>query len=389
MSTNLAINSTMQLSTTFEMIANNKTLKIEELQKDNDLSAEVLFAYLQFLHLFGVIEFVENHEKIKVRSELAGYFIKSLSQLIHRHSVLIYDWDTLGVEFNNFENMLDKGVSLLYFLEKKRSSIANMTPLRKVYVCNAVIKAQSKDGKHLFLAMFNPKSQHFKLIGDYFDEQEKPEIALSKIIAEQLFHDKQAQDYFILKPILKESSQEPSLSYSIGVYTEYNVFYYYVYFEKQPQVSANHRWITLDELWASETIDGYPIITQQGLLTLPAKELAKLRPSISELVDYKQELLENSSLNESLRKKGILGDNMLKSTLSFSIIIAVTIGILSLAARFVPDYFNAILVPVIPLVIIALGFVARSSNLINAEQLVELVKISGKDGKEKKKEVNK
>jgi 8-oxo-dGTP pyrophosphatase MutT (NUDIX family) len=234
-------------------------------KKDNPSCTNCVLGILALLRVFNVVLITDGssdeESRVKARSEAALYFLRSLAQFIRKDLVLTGDWEREGVlqEVSPIQ-LISSGTQLVHTMEKIRTEeLSDLTPIRKVFVSQAVIKARIRGKRQsLYLVQYDAPAHQYQLIGGRRRKSERnPLTVMKREISEELAENSLVypRDYNLLK--LVSDLKINSLSPTFGAFTSYNFTVYHAVF-KCPKLflGPNDRWVSLSELIAGETIDG-------------------------------------------------------------------------------------------------------------------------------------
>lgn len=237
-----------------------------QLRKRNDRSClDCITGILTFLKVFDAVSVTTSRRgetSVKAKSEIALYFLRSLARFIRKNLTLTSNWEREGVIQDIAPvGLLSSGVQLLYAMEKVRTEQhSDLTPIRKVFVSQAIIKARLR-GRHepVYLVQYDAKAQRFQLIGGRRRKYESdPLTVMKREIAEELSANSFSypEDYDLLE--LVSGLELAALSPTFGAFSLYNFTIYQVMFNCPELIlSHNDRWITLSELMSGLTKDKY------------------------------------------------------------------------------------------------------------------------------------
>jgi hypothetical protein len=193
----------------------------------------------------------DGRQLVKARSPMAHFFLMSLAAYVREGRPILSNWEREGITEGPYSvHEVLSGPQFLYFLEKRRIDEKIAGPIRKATVVKAIIKARVRGkGKPVFLLQYDPYAREYQLIGGHKRATDIDiETALRREIQEELSHSTTgfALNYDII-PLGKVTKRELSLTY--GVYTEYDLHYSQVRFNKGLlHLGPNDRWVTQDEL---------------------------------------------------------------------------------------------------------------------------------------------
>lgn len=244
---------------TFEKVAKNLKRKKEDLEN--------LFNYILTLtHFYGALS-VETKStifktKIKSKSEISDYFLKSLSRYFEKNLTFVGDWERKGVIGDML--MLPaslRGPQLVYLMEYRRTKeLGDEIPIRKVDVSQCIIKARI-DGVSdpVYLFQYDFKSYQYQLIGGMKRLGDKDDLSVMlKEIEEEL--DKNRYIYkkdFELEKLI-DNFVFSELSNTFGAYSEYcfSIYHMKIKAEKGLTLGVSDKWVTLYEILNGKTKEG-------------------------------------------------------------------------------------------------------------------------------------
>lgn len=208
-----------------------------------------------------------NEARVKARSEAALYFLRSLAQFVQKDITLTGNWERKGVLQNVSPiELISSGTQLVHILEKIRTEEhGDLTPIRKVFVSQAVIKARIRGKrKPMYLVQYDGLAHQFQLVGGRKRKSDAdPLTVMKREIAEELSGNNLTypKDYDLLE--LSSNLELTCLSPTFGAFSSYNFTIYQAAF-KCPQLvlGPNDRWVTLSELTSGKTKDGTRISSE-------------------------------------------------------------------------------------------------------------------------------
>lgn len=244
-------------------------------KRDDHSCTNCVLGILALLRVFDAVLITQDSSdretRVKARSETALYFLRSLGQFIRKDLTLTSNWERKGVGQNvSPVQLISSGTQLLHIMEKIRTEEhGDLTPIRKVFVSQAVIKARVKARvkgrrKPMYLVQYDDLARQFQFIGGRRRKSEAdPLTVMKREINEELPGNKLAyqEDYDLLE--LVSNLELTSLSPTFGAFSSYNFTIYQAVF-RCPKLVLGHndKWTTLSELTSGETKDGTPISSE-------------------------------------------------------------------------------------------------------------------------------
>lgn len=233
----------------------------------HDIDASDLEMLITLLNAFDVISMLRlpdlSDTRIRIRSEIAGYFLRSLSKYLKEDRKVLSNWERSGVDQGPFSiNDFLSGPQFLYAMEFCRSQDnEGVAPIRETNVVKAIIKAKVRGKKEpVFLTQFDERTKKYQLIGGHIRKTDQDhEDSVHRELEEELNRDNFVA---VLNYELRylDSVEARELSLTFGVNTQYKLLYYQPVFEtNQLKLGPNDRWITLSELIAGKTKRGIEI----------------------------------------------------------------------------------------------------------------------------------
>jgi 8-oxo-dGTP pyrophosphatase MutT (NUDIX family) len=232
---------------------------------------------------FGL--FIHADGRIAPRSEIGGLAVRSMSRLIGQGLVVVDDWTKVGAEWANAADILEKGASLLWVIERRRISGGDAVAINKEDVSRVVIKALAGDGSSRFLMRLGRNTKKVQMIGGHVEMGEDPLQAVNREIAEEMpsANLQFSVDYKLSEPFTIKFSD---FSIRTGAYTEYTVWHYFATsMNGPPEKSADLKWVTVDELRAGKTSDGLEILPNPRNIAPLIAALSSATPSFAMKID--------------------------------------------------------------------------------------------------------
>ena len=226
---------------------------------------QCVFSLLTFLQVFDVLNIRKDTKsgdmKIKASSEIATFFLKSLSQYIRKDFKLTSNWDSPGIGKELLkENAFTSGAHLVYFIENKRiKHYHEKTSIRTAQISQGIIKSEVGGyTKPVYLFHWDEEAKQYQLIGGHVRSKDTdPSEALKKEIREELSG---VQLTYQKDYELKEIADDISFldqSTTVGAYTEYKATLYQIIFKKPKiRLGPGDIWITWKELLQGKTKHG-------------------------------------------------------------------------------------------------------------------------------------
>lgn len=302
-------------------------------------------------------------------SPVASDMLLSLSALLRDETQLVEDWSRLGADCRTTDDFFERGVRLLYCVEKARRRRGNLEPLRTMDVAKGFIVGEAESGDRVYLTLLNDDSDRFQLIGGAVREGEDFETAMRRELIEELPRTEFGADSYTLKPLKREPADETFISPTYGRLTHYRVQYYQIGLSQPPVLSQNHRWVTHDEFVDSKTRDGYKIIPDRSDLPFSTSELLNMPRSFAQPVAPSPMLPKR----RHLEAEGQGRQSVLVPTVCFVVLLVVVAGVLIAASRLTAaHYFFPILATTILILIAGAAFVARGAGWIEAGDMTTL-----------------
>lgn len=269
----------------------------KERYPENDAShiQAMIKGFLDALAPLGIITHPVTGET--TYSSTVEFFLESYLFFFRKNHSLITDWERIGGEFKNPEDLFDKGVRLLSLFEKKRSQFEGAYPLKELKVVKALIRAKDVVDKEYFLMHLDEKSHYYQMIGGKIKNNESPLDALLREMNEEIpnFNLKHDKDFSIIE--LDQDFNEISfVSPKYGVITKYFVKQYYIQFIKPLQLKGSLRWVSKEELSIGVTEDGFGLIP-------PADEFKSVYKKIPEKIFSFSESIQISDTKINVGEK--------------------------------------------------------------------------------------
>lgn len=279
-----------------------KEIKVSDLLFDG-IEEKELFLILQFLDLFNPFEFkskkIELKSTIKIKSEFANTFLKSLNIYIKNNYKIIRYWENNSTTQNLDPCLyLNQGINLTYSLEHQRYNYyEDETPSRSIKVSIAIIKTKPENKKdEYYLVQYDADAQTYKFIGGKkIPEDNSPETTLIRKIEEKLPVNKLVfkRDYN-LKPILS-NIKTIYLSHTHAAISEYRFDIFEMEVKKDLKLTPAERWVTLDEISKGVTHDNI-VIGNSVFYNMLNNSIPGGLKSIKPSFQYNNEFVKNLKL---------------------------------------------------------------------------------------------
>jgi hypothetical protein len=235
--------------------------QIKDIAKQCGVSEQFVHGALGVLAPFGLFAKVGGTVSWRAQNpEVARLAARSLSRAIQENITLVGDWNAEVAEPKSPNDVFDTGSHLLWTMERRRFARGDKTPIYEENISRIVFKARGRDGSLYFLMHFGKNPQRFQLVGGRIEEGESAEDAAKRETAEEMpdARIEFGKDYKLSEP------REISFFYQstrTGAFTKFNVTHYVAIGMKgPPKLSANLRWVKLDEILQGETTEGNRIL---------------------------------------------------------------------------------------------------------------------------------
>ena len=237
-------------------------------ERDAAACRQCVFSLLTFLQVFDVLNIRKDTKSgdmiIKASSEIATFFLKSLSQYISKDFKLTSDWDSPGIGKELLkENAFTSGAHLVYFIENKRiKHYHEKTAIRTAQISLGIIKAKvGGNTKPVYLFHWDAEAKQYQLIGGHVRSKDTdPFEVLKKEIREELSGEQLTyqKDYELKK--IADNISFSDQSRTVGAFTEYKATLYQIIFKK-PKIrfGPDNKWITWEELLQGKTKNNHRI----------------------------------------------------------------------------------------------------------------------------------
>lgn len=224
--------------------------------------SDCLVPVASLLSGLGAVEMKEG--TIKLRSQTASLFMKSLAEYIANDIDLIAGWSE---EKGKPAEITDKNAllaeSLLYLMEKRRIGMlgGSAKVLRENNVVRVVFKAMI-NGRDCYLMQYDSTAKQYQLVGGYVDGSDRDAYAAAvREIGEELPQaGLEVGDDYHLKEIYRTERPEKALSSTYGVYSSYDLTVFFAHDVEDGVLSKIdtrvNSWITYDEILRGRAHDG-------------------------------------------------------------------------------------------------------------------------------------
>ncbi len=244
----------------------------------------IIFTFLKF---FGVIR--EGNDGIKISSESAKLFIKSLSEFMREDGVLIPVWDNrahANEQINDTNVFVSSNFLSLFEHARKKALETEFNPIKnETNVRGAIIRRVW--GKQYFLMQYSDAVGQYQLIGGIVHSgdgsnkkallrklnEETPELA--SYVDEQ-----NIKDVYISERV----DEEVFFSRKFGVFAKYKTYIFSVPFSKMTKKilkgvleNKSNRWVSLKEIQNGKAKDGRAIFS---LVPNAIDKLSQLQPGV-------------------------------------------------------------------------------------------------------------
>jgi 8-oxo-dGTP pyrophosphatase MutT (NUDIX family) len=235
---------------------------VEDLAEHAGLADEaVAHMILQLPLTFGAVrcEMDEESERLMIvaRSEVARYFLKSLSLYVQYGLTLIDEWE-IREDPAAGDALCLLGPDFVYAMEHRRVfQYGFFAPIRIEYPSQVVIKAfDQARGVPVYLMQYDRFARQFQLIGGRRRGDETPRQTMDRELVEELAesHLVPGVDYELTP--LREDIVVRELSRTVGAYSEYHFSLFFAEFNRPLTLTADDRWVTEAELFSGQLEDG-------------------------------------------------------------------------------------------------------------------------------------
>ena len=234
-------------------------------EKRNDACLSCILGILTILKAFDAILVSPiqpaTEIRVKAKSEIAFYFLRSLARYIQKGMALTIDWERRGVVENaSPSQVVSSGIQLVHAMEKIRTEeYGDLSPTRNVLVSQAIIKARVEGKREpMYLVQYDAPARQFQLIGGRQRKSDlDPLAAMRREISEELPHNKLTypHDYELIE--LASALGLTRISPTFGAFSSYSFTVYQAIFKCQHlKLGPNDKWVSFSELVSGKTKDG-------------------------------------------------------------------------------------------------------------------------------------
>jgi 8-oxo-dGTP pyrophosphatase MutT (NUDIX family) len=234
---------------------------VARIAANHGLVYEEALAALRMPLIFGAllctVDPASNGLLVRAATDVARYFLKSLSIYLRYGLTLIEDWDHRE-DSARADSVALLGADFVYAMEQRRVfRYGIVQPIRFESPSQVVIKAYcSLRRKPVYLVQYDRFAQQYQLIGGRSRDGETPIATIEREIGEELSGNdlRPGRDYRL--EFIERNLVVTQLSRTVGAFTQYHFSIFKAQFERPIKLGDGDRWVTEEELFLGKLDDG-------------------------------------------------------------------------------------------------------------------------------------